>query len=304
LKTRIISGFWIVLIGVLVIIFSDTYLLNITAGLLIVLALREVFGVCKINNAEIKFFGYTLGIIPLLLDMIFEICFEDTDDWFSENFFGNADTLSEIIQILLVFSIFLSYLICRKTVKFTQVFITLASAILIRFSFSKFIEIGRMFDSAKFSDVKDIRTLLLILVICAAAFSDTGAYFIGTLLGKHKLCPEISPKKTIEGFIGGLVTNALLFPAVVFIYESLCSSDLGINTNMLIQFSVLGVVCGLIGVLGDLSTSAIKRELGVKDFGNLIPGHGGIIDRFDSSLFILPIFAFYAENFLKFKTLG
>ena len=123
--------------------------------------------------------------------------------------------------------------------------------------------------------------------ICAWA-CDTGSYFTGITCGKHKLTPELSPKKTIEGAIGGI-----LFSAVFCIIYALFISNkqVGVehifdNKNvMLVSFFILGVVGAIFAQFGDLTASATKRKFNIKDYGNLIPGHGGILDRFDSVIF-------------------
>ncbi len=113
--------------------------------------------------------------------------------------------------------------------------------------------------------------------------TDSGAYFIGRKLGRNKLWPEISPKKTIEGFVGGIVVA--LISAIIFQWIA----NLDISWIALI---VVSIVASIFGQLGDLVESAIKRHYGVKDSGNILPGHGGILDRFDSLLFVLPLLYF------------
>ncbi|MGM9966827.1 phosphatidate cytidylyltransferase [Rummeliibacillus sp. TYF005] len=113
--------------------------------------------------------------------------------------------------------------------------------------------------------------------------TDSGAYFIGRKLGRNKLWPEISPKKTIEGFVGGIVVA--LISAIIFQWIA----NLDISWIALI---VVSIVASIFGQLGDLVESAIKRHYGVKDSGKILPGHGGILDRFDSLLFVLPLLYF------------
>ncbi len=128
----------------------------------------------------------------------------------------------------------------------------------------------------------------LLVAMGAAWLSDTGAYFVGTFLGKHKLAPKVSPKKTVEGSIGGLATATLFLLLIGVGYTSLLA---GKGVAVQIHYPLLALLAPIfsaIGMLGDLSASAIKREYGVKDFSNIMPGHGGILDRFDSLLFTLP----------------
>ncbi|MBR5490903.1 MAG: phosphatidate cytidylyltransferase [Oscillospiraceae bacterium] len=116
-----------------------------------------------------------------------------------------------------------------------------------------------------------------LLPFVAAFLSDAGAYFIGIFFGKHKLCPLLSPKKTVEGAVGGLVTTVI---AMIIFGLVLLAIDYKVNFYIMALYGVFGsAACQL----GDLSFSAIKRLYGVKDYGNLLPGHGGMLDRFDST---------------------
>lgn len=130
--------------------------------------------------------------------------------------------------------------------------------------------------------------LVMFTLVCTWA-CDTGAYFIGKSLGKHKLAPKLSPNKTVEGSIGGLAGSMLLAVVLgVFVIHLPAHHALAMG-------ALFGVLCQL----GDLSESAIKRELGIKDFGTIVPGHGGILDRFDSLLFTGPVAYYYAVLFLQ-----
>ena len=138
----------------------------------------------------------------------------------------------------------------------------------------------------------------MLLVFGSAWWADSGAYFVGTFFGKRKLCPAISPKKTVEGLIGGVVTAVLGNALVCVAFQLFCSwvvpwgyirSAVTINSPAVMLVTPFAT---LLGVLGDLSASIIKRQCGIKDFGNIMPGHGGAMDRFDSVLFISPLFYF------------
>ena len=126
--------------------------------------------------------------------------------------------------------------------------------------------------------------LLLLIPFIMAYCSDTGAYFIGVCFGKHKMCPRISPKKSWEGFAGGIAAAVLVMLAYALILER--TTQLQIR---LVPALVYGLVGALGSVFGDLMMSVIKRQTGIKDYGRLIPGHGGILDRFDSVLITAPL---------------
>ena len=129
---------------------------------------------------------------------------------------------------------------------------------------------------------------MIWLVLLIAFGTDTMAYFSGYLFGKHKLCPNISPKKTVEGAIGGII-GSVLFCGIFgyFLFH-----------DYLIHCLVLGFLGSMIAQLGDLTASIFKRKMGIKDYGNLIPGHGGILDRFDSVLFTGPFVYYYITIFI------
>ena len=126
--------------------------------------------------------------------------------------------------------------------------------------------------------------MLLYLLFCAW-FGDSGAYFAGTFFGKHKLCPNISPKKTFEGLVGGVVTVGIVTTILLVVYNNFILGEQQLSYPVLIPLSM---VASLVGVVGDLSASVIKREYSVKDFGNIMPGHGGVLDRFDSVILVAP----------------
>ncbi len=131
--------------------------------------------------------------------------------------------------------------------------------------------------------VEQQNELLVWLVVLSAFGTDVFAYFSGYLFGKHKLCPKISPKKTIEGSIGGVLGSIIL--CGVFGYFLL--------PNLLIHCIIIGALGSVVAQIGDLTASIFKRKMDIKDYGNLIPGHGGILDRFDSVLFTAPLVFYY-----------
>ena len=122
-----------------------------------------------------------------------------------------------------------------------------------------------------------------LIFICSWG-SDTSAYCVGLTIGKHKLAPVLSPKKSVEGAIGGVVGSALLS----VLYAVAINGFAGAHVNVL-HFGIVGAVGSGVAQIGDLAASAIKRSHGIKDFGKLIPGHGGVLDRFDSVIFTAPI---------------
>lgn len=125
--------------------------------------------------------------------------------------------------------------------------------------------------------------LLVWLIFLSAYGTDIMAYFTGYFLGKHKLCPKISPKKTIEGSIGGIIGSIVLCGLFGYLFEP----------TLFVHCMIIAALGGVISQFGDLTASIFKRKMGIKDYGNLIPGHGGIMDRFDSVLFTAPMVYYY-----------
>jgi len=132
------------------------------------------------------------------------------------------------------------------------------------------------------------------LILCfVMGRADTCAYFAGRAFGKHKLCPVVSPKKTVEGAIGG-VLGTMVFGVVATIIYSMAANRMeaftrsNIGVSMYVIIALLGCIAAVLGIYGDLFASVVKRQCGIKDYGTIFPGHGGILDRFDSVMFIAP----------------
>ncbi len=125
--------------------------------------------------------------------------------------------------------------------------------------------------------------ILIWLVFITSLGTDSGAYFAGYFFGKKKLCPDLSPKKTWAGAIGGTIVSIVLSGVFALIF---CE-------EYLIHALIIGLICGVVSQLGDLTASAFKRKMGIKDYSNLIPGHGGIMDRFDSVIMVAPFIFYY-----------
>ncbi len=132
----------------------------------------------------------------------------------------------------------------------------------------------------------DHSAFYFVLALALPWLADAGAYFAGTFFGKHKLCPEISPKKTIEGAIGGTLFCILSTCVLGYVFSQwIFVGTVSVNYWYLMLLSFFG---SLFSILGDLSFSLVKRSFKIKDYGNLIPGHGGVLDRFDSVIFVAP----------------
>jgi phosphatidate cytidylyltransferase len=135
--------------------------------------------------------------------------------------------------------------------------------------------------------------ILVWLIFIGAWGSDTCAYAVGMLFGKHKIAPKLSPKKSVEGCIGGVIGAALLG----YLYAIVLGNKIVGIANPRILFAIIGASASVISQIGDMAASAIKRNFDIKDYGRLIPGHGGILDRFDSIIFTAPIVYYLAVFF-------
>lgn len=133
----------------------------------------------------------------------------------------------------------------------------------------------------------------ILYVFCGAFISDTFAFLVGSKFGKTKLAPDISPNKTVEGSIGGILGVILSFVLITL----LGNFKLGVQGNVF-YWVLVGIAASVAGQFGDLTASAIKRHCKIKDFGNIMPGHGGILDRFDSLMFVAPIVYLFIKIYI------
>lgn len=159
-------------------------------------------------------------------------------------------------------------------VKFLHVLSFIFAVMLIPYSFSAFLRI----------EATGIHRAYLLLPFILSFACDTFAYFTGLAIGKHKLAPKVSPKKTIEGSIGGICGNVVCGLLFAFVMDRFFGGSIGYGA-----MAVLAFCCAIVAQVGDLSFSLIKREFGVKDYGKLFLEHGGVLDRFDSVLFVTPV---------------
>ena len=159
-------------------------------------------------------------------------------------------------------------------IKFHQLMAALFSCCVVATSFSSFLRL----------EAAGIHRAYLLLPFILSFACDTFAYFAGRAFGKHKLAPKVSPKKTVEGSIGGLLGNVACGLLFAFVMDRWFGGSIGYG-----PMAALALLCGVVAQIGDLSFSLIKREFGIKDYGRLFLEHGGVLDRFDSVLFVTPV---------------
>ena len=264
--TRLISGI-LLLTFTFVTMFFGGQLLLITLFMISLIGLYELYKVMKFENTPLACVGY-LGAFAWYLNI-------DTKP--------NA-ILDIKVPELMIFSIVVVAALLVFVVKYpkysaNQLFSTIFGIfyipVMISFIFKtrETIAFGRW---------------LAWMVYVSSWGSDTCAYAVGRLFGRHKLAPNLSPKKSVEGSVGGIIGSAL----IGVIFGLIMSNFTGKSENLIIIFAVIGGLGSVISQIGDLAASGIKRNYDIKDYGHLIPGHGGILDRYDSIIITAPIVYF------------
>jgi len=259
LLVRILTSLVLLAVVVVVWMFLDTLLLNVVIWLLCALALIEIFKATGLIAWR--------GLTALAMAQALVIPFMRTQ------FVGDFALPALFLIALGYFALLVKNFGSMKLAECSGAFLF---GTLIPLFFSSAIYIRDLHGA-------QLGAFYLLIALGAAWLSDTCAYFVGTFFGKHKLAPKVSPKKTIEGTVGGLVLSTGILFLLGLLYQNLVGAR--VNFAML---ALISPVLSMMGMLGDLSASAIKREYGVKDFGHIMPGHGGVLDRFDSVLFTLP----------------
>ena len=266
MKIRVLTGAMILAVILPILFFSEYIIYPIALGIFCAAALYEVFGVIGVKKQySIVIPSYVLAFcLPFLV------------------FF--APELNRVGYLYFLFGalvIFMMYLFCIMVLKKGKI------------SYAKIAEIFMLvvYVTTSFTALSLVRYLnngkfMLFLVFIGSWVTDTFAYLTGTLIGKHKLIPEVSPKKTVEGAIGGTVSAVLFFLLYGFIVQSVTGGEVKANYLVL---AIYAVILAVIAQIGDLLASLIKREYNTKDYGSLLPGHGGIMDRFDSVMSVSTI---------------
>lgn len=274
MKQRILSAIVGIILLIIVMFFYDTLFLNLAIAGITLIACFELLVATKYINNKI------LTVVCLV--------FSAAVPFFRTPYFNIAGKTACFLFVVVLFSVML---IRHNTIRLEQIGLIFLVATILPFAFSTIIYLR---------DYSELDGLFYIILTLLGAWStDIGAYFIGSFFGKHKLAPDISPKKTIEGSIGGLLVSILSLMAFGFIYQRYqAAQGVAIGVSYL-ALAALGFVCAVAAMFGDLSASIIKRSCNIKDFGHIMPGHGGVLDRFDSVLFVAPIVYIVVESGAK-----
>ena len=257
-KTRLLSGIVLVLLALLFIIHGG-YLLLTVLGIISLIGLFELYRVFGIEKSAPGIVGYVAAIV-YYLNLVFDFI---------------PDSMMFVMALLIV-------CMCVFVFGYPKFH---ANQIIAAF-------FGVFYVAVMLSCIYETRSLeggkyLVWLIFLCSWGCDTCAYCVGMLIGKHKMAPVLSPKKSIEGAVGGVVGAALLG----VIYAAATQGKMA-------EYALICAVGALISMVGDLAASAIKRNQNIKDYGKLIPGHGGILDRFDSVIITAPVIYYLAKTIL------
>lgn len=264
MKLRIITGIIIALLLIPMILLSDTWIFNIIIAFLSGLAAFEIIG-C-VGQRKKLVVSVPAVLYCIVLPFIARLSY---------------GFIASITSVFMFYCFFIS-VFTNDEIDTQSISLVFACSCYVGVCFSSLVKIRYIPDNG---------FLFLILVFVGAWVTDIFAYFTGWIFGKHKLIPKISPKKTVEGALGGIIFCGAAFALFGYI------TQLFLNRNPnYIALVFIGFVVSFTAQLGDLTMSAIKRNYGVKDYGRLFPGHGGVLDRFDSILVVCPFLLMLSGN--------
>ena len=255
---RTITGVVLIVVLVIVLLFLPDYFAGLLLSFMVVMAAQELMKATGlVSDIGLVSYGCTAAIAVVWL------CYSGV-------------SYAYWLALILVFTVLCFSRVLRSSGKlpYQQVAITMVAGLLIPFLLSALMRI-RLMENGVY---------LIAVPFVMAFMTDTGAYLVGCTVGKHKLCPIISPKKTVEGLVGGILGGVL----GMILYTLVLHHFFGFTVNHLFA-GLYGAVGAGAATFGDLMFSVIKRQTGIKDYGKLLPGHGGILDRFDSVTIVAPI---------------
>ena len=279
MKTRIITAIAAICVLIPCLIWSDTPLFPIACGIVALIALFEITGCIGIRKKW--FLSVTTFLYGVVISVIVTYYFVGLKNDLISSYgifsYPNITAMIFAATFAYIFLIFCFTMLSMGEIKFLQAAELIAWTIYIMLGIMSIALLRR----------QTAGNYLYGLIFIGAWMTDTGAYFVGVLFGKHKLIPKVSPKKTIEGSVGGILGCIAGFVLYGFIIQSVCE----VNVNY-VAMIILAAIISVVSQFGDLVASYIKRERGIKDFGFIFPGHGGILDRFDSIIAVAPTIYF------------
>ena len=291
MSTRIISAAVALVIAIVAVALHATVLLNLLVGALAAVAVYEMLKAVGYNKYKHQ--------------MIACVSFAAVDSLIPY-FMYRLDTLYFVSYRLylgiFILAMCILFLRDHKKFSFEEFFGMCGITVLMSYSFGTMIKMVQDDSLMQKLGVPSkyfgkTQVFLIVVSLAAAWLADSGAYFTGTFFKKsgrevHHPWPEISPNKTLEGLLGGVVTNGIILVVTSLVFDLV--ND-GIKVNYIVML-LAGMVSAVIGLVGDLTASMIKRQTDIKDYGNIMPGHGGVMDRFDSALLVVPFMYYLASQ--------
>lgn len=262
-KTRLLSGIVLVIVLAATVGYGGTVLFAFL-GIISLIGLTELYKVVGVQKKLLGFVGYAAALL------YYGLIYNGKLEWMT------------MLSVLLLIAVMAVYVFAFPTYRSEQVVLTYFGFFYVAVMLS-YVYLTRMLPEGG---------VLVCLLFLSSWGCDTCAYCVGMLIGKHKMAPKLSPKKSVEGGIGGVLGAALLGALLAFGVNQWA----GMNVSP-IQYALICGIGGMISQVGDLAASAIKRNHDIKDYGALIPGHGGILDRFDSVIFTAPVIYYLAVYF-------
>ena len=282
MKTRIITAIVgiIVLIGVM--FTFNTLIFNLVIAAITLIAIHEIYNALGFTKKDWLMYA---ALVPYTLLVM------------TSNYMVMRRLVMPVSFVLVTF--YAIYLVVRNgTISYQKASGLLVFSGIVIFCFYSFIRLKELLPVEQFGYDA---VFFILLILCFAWGGDTCAYFAGRAFGKHKLAPVVSPNKTVEGAIGGVIGSVVIGLLATIIYSALSgrfdSLTVAVTARHYIIIAAMGAVASVLGILGDLFASAVKRQVGIKDYGTIFPGHGGILDRFDSVMFIAPLVSIVVRYF-------
>ena len=278
MKQRVLTAAVLLCVLALVVWQINTPIFVAVIAFLSAVASNEIMKCAKVNNKFILIVGTAFSAcVPFFASEKVLLPVVGTPHWGAV--INAVPQVAYIIALVLV--MLLAMLKGYSHTKFEDVAISVFASVIVPYGFSIFVRLRDMFENEQLGIY-----LIFYALICALG-TDSGAQLGGIAFGKHKMSPNISPKKTVEGSVCGVIFSIILNAVAIALYN--CFADVKLETAKIIILLVCALPISVMGMMGDLSASVLKRNFGIKDFGKIFPGHGGVMDRFDSSLFTLPL---------------
>lgn len=274
MKTRVITAIVGIAVLVAVLFTFDTVIFNLVIAAITLIAVHEIYSALSFEKQDWPLYGV---LVPYTL-MVMLSSYTVFRQW----------VLAASFLVVVFYAI---YLVVRNGVISYQKAsgMVFFSGIVI-FCFYSFILLKDLLPREEYGYDA---VFFIVLILSFAWGGDTCAYFVGRAFGKHKLCPVVSPHKTVEGAVGGVLGTMVFGVIATLVYslianrtEAFTQSNIGVSMYVII--ALLACVAAVLGIYGDLFASVVKRQCGIKDYGTIFPGHGGVMDRFDSVMFIAP----------------